>query len=136
VRSPYRDTLHALDRHRPLTVQLRRVPLVALLLAVLQPLALVIFQKAVLATKVSGAEAAVANDALCRVLAFLEAAADLLRRHAPAHGQRHVQRCVGRDVQVGQRRQGRREVLAGVHEAQVGRGDVVTEREERGEGVY
>lgn len=89
--------LHSLDRHRPLAIQLARVPLMALLLAILQALALVVLEQPVLAAKVPAAEPAVADDALRRVLALLERAPDLLGRHAAAQGQGHVQCGVWRD---------------------------------------
>lgn len=58
----------------------------ALLLAVLEALALMVLEHAVLAAVVPAAEAAVADDALRRVLALLERAADLLGRHATTQG--------------------------------------------------
>lgn len=58
----------------------------ALLLAVLEALALVVLEHAVLAAVVPAAEAAVTDDTLRRVLAVLERAADLLGRHAAAQG--------------------------------------------------
>lgn len=79
-----------------------------------------VFQQPMFPAKMPRAEPAVADDALRRVPALLKAASDLLRRHAPAQGQRHVQGRVGRDrvgVECGG---GGREVLAGVDEAQVG----------------
>ena len=61
--------------HRPLRIQPIRVPLMRLLLAVLEPRALVIFQHAVSSAEVPGAEAAVADDALGgRVAGFVGAA--------------------------------------------------------------
>lgn len=89
--------LDALDSHGALAVQLVRIPLVALLLAVLEALALMVLQQPVLAAEMPVAEPAVAHDALRSVLALLVAAADLLRWHAAAHRQRHVQSCIGRD---------------------------------------
>jgi len=56
----------------------------ALLFAVLQALALVVLEHAVLAAVVTGAEATVTDNGLGAVLAVLEGAADLLRRHAAA----------------------------------------------------
>lgn len=61
-----------------------RIPLMALLLTILQPLALVILQQPMLPAEVSVAEAAIAYDALRRVFALLEGTPDLLRRHAAA----------------------------------------------------
>lgn len=72
----------------------------ALLLAVLQPLTLMILQKPMFPAEVSSAEATIAYDTLRSILAVLEAAADFLRGHAPAHGQRHVQRRVGWDREI------------------------------------
>ena len=66
------------DGNRPLTLELLLVALLVLLLAVFQPRAAVRLQHAVLAAKVAGAEAAVADNALRCVAAVLEAAADLL----------------------------------------------------------
>ena len=85
------NILDALDSHRPLGIQRVRVAIMALLLAVLQAAALVVLQHAVLTAEVPLAEGAVAHDALRPILAVLEGALDLLRRHAAADGQRHVQ---------------------------------------------
>jgi hypothetical protein len=54
----------------------------ALLLAILQTLALVILQQPVLAAEMATAEAAVAYDSLRGVAAYFETAADLLGRHS------------------------------------------------------
>jgi hypothetical protein len=78
--------LDSLNGNRPLAVQLIRVPLMTLLFTVLQALALVVFEHAVLTAVVAIAEAAVADDGLCAVLAVLEGAADLLWGHAAAEG--------------------------------------------------
>jgi hypothetical protein len=125
--------LHAFDSHRPLAIQPLRIPLVALLLAVLETLALVVFEQPMLSAEVAGAEAAVADDALCCVAALLETAPYLLGRHSAAQRQRHVQRCVGRDGVGCERRRGRGQVLTGVHEAQRGR-QVCAESEEGAQG--
>ena len=104
----------------------------ALLLAVLEPLTLVVLEQPVLPAEMPVAEAAIADDALGGVLALLVAAADLLRWHPAAQRQGHVQGAVGRDGVGGQRRRGRREVLAGVDEAQVrGRGQIGAQGQER-----
>lgn len=132
-RPSYSNTL---DRHGPLAIQLGRIPLVALLLAVLEPLALVVLEQAVLPAEVARAEAAVADDALGGVLALLEGAPDLLGGHAAAQGECHVQDGVGRQGEAGEGFGRGGEVLAGVHEAQVGLGEVVAEGEEGGEGGY
>lgn len=88
-----------------------------------------------LSTKVSLAEPAVANDSLRRVLALLERAANLLRGHAAAQGQRHVQRAIGRYVVGGECGGGDGEVLAGVNEAEEGGGgEGGAEGEEGAEG--
>lgn len=95
--------LDTLDGHGSLAVELAGVALVALLLTVLKTLALVVFQQAMLAAKVAIAEAAVADDALRRILALFEIAADLLGWHSTAKRQGHVQRRVWLDV-VGRER--------------------------------
>lgn len=74
-------TLDPLQHLRPLRFQLGCIQILTLLFAILQPCALVIFEQTVLATVVSLAESAVTDDALCRLLAFLECAAELLGRH-------------------------------------------------------
>ena len=131
------ETLDAADGKGALAIQLVGVALVALLLAVLEPLALVVLEQAVLAAVVARAEAAVADDALGGVLALLERAADLLGGHAAAHGQGHVQGGVGGDVVVGQRCGAAREVLAGVDYAQVvGMGQAGAQGEQRAQGAY
>ena len=56
--------LHTLYGHRPLLIQLVRVPLVALLLTVLQVWAVVALQQPMFRTEMTTAEAAVADDAL------------------------------------------------------------------------
>lgn len=89
-----------------------------------------------LPAEVPRAEAAVADDALRRVLAVFEATPDLFRGHAAAHGERHVQCSVGREVQRGEGGGWRGEVLACVDEAEVGGGEVVAEGEDGGEGGY
>ena len=65
-----------------------------LLLAILQPLALVILQQPVLPAVMATAEPAVPDDPLRRVFAFLERAPDFLGGHAAAQRERHVQGCV------------------------------------------
>lgn len=69
----------------------------ALLLAVLEPAALVVLEHAVLAAKVALAEGAVAHDALRPVPAARHGAPELLGRHPATDRQRHVQRRRGRD---------------------------------------
>jgi len=79
----------ALDGDCPLALELLLVALLILLLAVLEACAVMRFQHAVLAAEVAGAEAAVADDALCGIAAFLEAAANLFGC-AAADGQGEV----------------------------------------------
>ena len=55
---------------------------------ILEPSAFVILQEPMLPAKMPAAEAAVANDPLCRVLALLEGAALLLGRHPAVQRQR------------------------------------------------
>ena len=88
---------------------------------VFQAIALVVLEQPVLATVVPVAEAAVADDALGALPAVFVGAADLLGRHAAQDGVGQVQRRLPLDMVVGQR-PGRREVLAGVDEAEVGLG--------------
>ena len=76
-----------------------------------------VLQQPVLAAEMPTAEATVADDALRRVFAILVAAADLLWWHAAAQGERHTERCVGRDGVIGKRCGGRGQVLACVHKA-------------------
>jgi hypothetical protein len=125
--------LHALDSHRPLTIQPLRIPLMALLLTVLEALTLMILEQAMLPAEVACAEPAVPDNALRRVAALFETATDLLGRHSAAQGKRHVQGCVGRDGVGLQRRRGRRQVLSRVHKAQRGR-EVCAEGEKGAEG--
>lgn len=114
----------------------------ALLLAVLQPAALVVLQHAMLAAEVPLAERAVAHDALRAVLAVFEGALHLLGGHAAADGERHVQ---GRGLRQEVRDRGGGgggggagggEVLAGVDEADVGCWGGCSEGEEVAEGGY
>lgn len=63
----------------------------ALLLAILQALALVVLEHAVLAAMVTGAESTVTDNGLGAILAVLEGAADLLGGHAAAQGEGEVQ---------------------------------------------
>lgn len=89
--------LYPLDSHGALALQLLLVPVLLLLLAVLQPRAVVRLQHAMLAAVVPFAEAAIPDDALGCVLAVLEVASDLLGC-AAADGQGHVQRAFARHV--------------------------------------
>lgn len=62
----------------------------ALLFAVLQAVALVVLEHAVLGAVVAAAEAAVADNGLCTIPAVFEGTADLFRRHASPQGECHV----------------------------------------------
>jgi hypothetical protein len=92
---------NTLNSNRTLGIQLIRIPLMALLLAILETLALVVFKHAMFAAVVALAEAAVADNGLGAVLAVLEGAADFLGGHAAAQGQCEVQCCVWADGVVG-----------------------------------
>lgn len=72
---------YALDDNRPLRVQLIGVSGMGFLLAVLQSAAAMGLQHAVLGTEVAVAKAAVADDALGRLLALLETASGLAGGH-------------------------------------------------------
>ena len=66
--------------HSPLGVQFDRISVVRFLPAVFQAAALVILQQAVLATVMSVAKSAIANDALRRSSTLLKITSPLLRR--------------------------------------------------------
>lgn len=83
--------LDTLDGNGALAIELIGIARMALLLAVLQTLALVVLEHAVLAAVVTGTEATVADNGLGAILAVLEGAADLLGRHATAQGKGEVQ---------------------------------------------
>jgi len=68
--------------HSPLGVQFDRISVVRFLPAVFQATTLVILQQAVLATVMSIAKSAVANDALRRSSTLLEITTNLLLRRA------------------------------------------------------
>jgi hypothetical protein len=74
-------SLHLSD-DRPLRVQLHRVPIITLLLAVVEAGAFVVFEQAMPATEMSVAEGAVSHYPLRGVGALLERADLLLRRAA------------------------------------------------------
>lgn len=116
----------ALDSDRLLALQLGPIPRLLLLLAVLQPGAVVGLEHAVAAAEVAGAEPAVANDGLGAVLAVLEAAADLLGG-AAAEGQGEVHGALARDAVVADGCGEGGQVPAGVDDAQVGLGEVCAE---------
>ena len=94
--------LNTLDSNGALAVQLVRIPVVALLLAVLQSLALVILEHAMTAAVPALAEAAVTNNGLCAVLAILEGTTDLLWGHAAAERECEVESRVGADGVISQ----------------------------------
>ena len=110
----------------------------ALLLAVLQPRALVVLQHPMLAAKVPLAEGAVSYDALGRFFAVFVRAADFLRcatlarcYYVESGGRRDGERFQGgSDVGCGGK------VLACMNETEVGRGNRGAEREELTEGGY
>lgn len=79
-----------------------------------------VFQHAMLGAVVAAAEATVADNGLCAVLAVLERAADLLGGHASAKRQGHVQCRIGGDCVFGEGGGGRGEVLSCVDYAEVG----------------
>lgn len=110
------------NNHRPLTLQLLPIPLLALRLAILEPRAGMTLEQTVLSAKVTLTEAAVADDALGGLAAVLCAAAYLLGWHAAAEGESHVQGGEGGDVVVGKGVRGVEEVAAGVDEADVAGG--------------
>jgi len=70
-----------------------------LLLAILQTAALMVLQHPVLAAEMSGAEAAISDDALGGVLAVFEGAADLLGGHAASYRCCEFEGRVGKYVQ-------------------------------------
>ena len=74
----------------------------ALLLAVLQALALVILEHAVLTAMMASTEAAVADYGLGAVFAVLEGAANLLWGHAAAERECEVESRVGADGVISQ----------------------------------
>lgn len=94
--------LNTFDSNGALAVQLVRIPVVALLLAVLQSLALVILEHAMTAAVPALAEAAVTDNGLCAVLAVLEGTTDLLWGHAAAERECEVESRVGADGVISQ----------------------------------
>lgn len=88
---PIPHILDPLHSHRPLGIQRIRIPIVTLLLAVLEPAALVILQHPMLAAEMALAEGAVPHYPLRPVLAVLEGAFYLLGGHTAADGQGHVE---------------------------------------------
>lgn len=88
---PISHILDPLDSHRSLGIQRIRVAIVTLLLAILQPTALVILQHPMLAAEMPLAERAITHYPLRAVLAVFEGAFYLLGGHAAADGQGHVE---------------------------------------------
>jgi len=76
-----RARLDTTDDLRPLALELEAILLVALLFAVFQSGALVVFEHAMSTAKVAVAEAAVADDALGKVFAVGGLTAELFGRH-------------------------------------------------------
>lgn len=72
---PFHHHLNPLNNHRPLTIQLIRIPFMTLLLTILQSTTPMILQHAMFPAKVSLAEGAVPDDALRGFLAVFECAA-------------------------------------------------------------
>jgi hypothetical protein len=128
---------NTLDGNGALAVELVGIPVVALLLAVLESLALVVLEHAMTTAVSALAEAAVADNGLRAVLAILEGAADLLGRHAAAEREGEVESGIGPDGVISQGGVGRREVLAGVDYAQIrGCREIGAEGEERAQSAY
>lgn len=124
--------LNALDGNGPLTLQLLAVAILLFLLAVLEAGTIVRLQHTVLPTKVTLAEAAVADDALCLVFALLEVAADALGT-AAADRECHVDGALPGDVVRRELLGGGGEVFPGEDQAEVRFGHVRAERQERAE---
>jgi hypothetical protein len=93
---------NTLDGNGALAVELVGIPVVALLLAVLESLALVVLEHAMTTAVSALAEAAVADNGLRAVLAVLEGAADLLGRHAAAEREGEVESGIGTDGVISQ----------------------------------
>lgn len=70
--------LDPFDNDRPLTVQFVGVSLVAFLLTVLKPTALMILEHAMFAAELALAEGTISDDALRRIFTVFEGTADLL----------------------------------------------------------
>ena len=91
----------------------------ALLLAILQPIAHMVLQQPMPAAEMALAEAAVPDYPLRSVLALLERTPDLLGRHAAAQRERDVDYGFPRDIVGGEGSGGGGEVFASVHETEV-----------------
>lgn len=126
--------LNTLDRPRHLTLQLLPIALLLLLLTILQSLATVTLEHAMLVAVLLVAKGAISRDARNAFFAVLEGAADLLGG-AAAEGEGHVERALGGDVVVAEGVRGLAEVFASEDDAQGGGlGDVGAEGEEGAEG--
>ena len=77
--------LYPFNHRRSFRIQLDRVPLMTLFLAVLQATALVVLQHAVLATKVSGTEATVPYYPLRSILAVFKGTPHFLGWHPASY---------------------------------------------------
>lgn len=112
--------LYPFDHRRSFRIQLDRVPLMTLLLAVLQPTALVVLQHTVLTTEASGTETTIPYYPLRSIFAVFKGTPDFLGWHAASHWKREVQGRVGYDVERGERwvSECGGQVAAGVREAE------------------
>ena len=108
----------------------------AFLLAILQPATLMVLQHSVLAAEVSGAEAAITDNALGSILAVFKCAAHLLGGHATSDRRCEFEGRVRKDVQRDQGRVcgGGCEMTACVEEAQIRRWKRRSKREELAKG--
>ena len=79
-----------------------------------------VLKQTVLPAEMPIAEPAIPHDALRNLLTLLMRAADLLGRHAAAHGHDEVECRFGLDAVGGEGRGGGGEVLAGVDEVEGG----------------
>ena len=86
------------DNSSPLTIELVGIPLVALLPAIFKPTAFMVLEHPMFATEMPLTEAAVTDNPLCLLFAFLEAASNFLRRHSAANGKEEMECAVGCDV--------------------------------------
>lgn len=105
-------SLDSFNSSSPLTLQLLLIPVLLLLLAILQPRAIMTLQHAMLAAKVPAAESAVSYDSLRGVFAVFETAADFLGAAAP-EWEGHVEGAFAGDVVGCQSGGGLGEVLSG-----------------------
>lgn len=130
--------LDPLDSNSPLPLQLRRIPLMALLLAVLQPRAVMALQQPMLRAVLARAEAALAHYgldlllALVRGVVLLVVALGEFGRHAAANGESEMEGGLVSDVGFLEGCCGG-EVPAGEDEAEVGLREVCSQGEELAE---